>query len=111
MEAEPVHLSHKELVALSGETYRLYKEIHGDNPGDPSAWAYHKALHRTTLEGRIKSPPPAALTPNEMNSAIELFGTGDLTAAVNALSAGQYDSLEDLTNISSLLGMRFRRSS
>jgi hypothetical protein len=83
------------MVALSGETYRLYNEIHGDNPGEPSTWAYHKALHRAALEGRIKSPPPAALTPNETATAIELFGTGDLTAAVNALPAGQYDSLED----------------
>ena len=23
-----------------------YQEIHGDNPGEPSAWSYHKALHR-----------------------------------------------------------------
>ncbi|UQR64305.1 site-specific integrase [Bradyrhizobium sp. C-145] len=94
-EAEPIHLSYRELVALSGETYRLYNEIHGDNPGEPSAWAYHKALHRAALEGRIKNPPPAALAPNETSNAIELFGTGDLTAAVNALPAGQYDSLED----------------
>ncbi|CUU20855.1 sitespecific recombinase phage integrase family CDS [Bradyrhizobium sp.] len=94
-EAEPIHLSFKELVALSGETYRLYNEIHGDNPGEPSAWAYHKALHRAALEGRIKNPPPAALAPNETSNAIEMFGTGDLTAAVNALPAGQYDSPED----------------
>ncbi|UWU75467.1 hypothetical protein N2603_36465 [Bradyrhizobium huanghuaihaiense] len=94
-EAEPIHLSYKELVALSGETYRLYNEIHGDDPGEPSAWTYHKALHRAALEGRIKNPPPAALTPNETASAVELFGTGDLTAAVNARPAGQYDSLED----------------
>lgn len=93
--AAPTHLSHKDMVALSGEVYRLYNEIHGENPGEPSAWAYHKALHRAALEGRIKSPPPAALTPNEMVSAIELFGTGDLTEAVNALPAGQYDGLED----------------
>ncbi|WP_316228281.1 hypothetical protein [Bradyrhizobium sp. SZCCHNR1039] len=93
--AEPVSISHKNMVALSGETYRLYNEIHGDNPGEPSAWAYHKALHRAALEGRIKSPPPAALTPNEGATAIELFGTGDLTEAVNALPAGQYDGLED----------------
>ncbi|OAF14569.1 hypothetical protein [Bradyrhizobium neotropicale] len=33
--------------------------------------------------------------PNEANTAIELFGTGDLTAAVNAIPADQHDALED----------------
>jgi len=94
-EAEPVHLSHKDMVALSGEVYRLYDEIHRDNPGEPSAWAYHKALHRAALEGRLKNPPPAALMPNEADVASQLFGTGDLTEAVNALPAGQYNALED----------------
>lgn len=94
-EAQPTSLSHKDLVALSGETYLLYQEIHGDNPGEASAWSYHKALHRAALEGRIKNPPPAALMPNEADAAKELFGDGDLTAAVNALPADQHDALED----------------
>jgi integrase len=94
-ETDPVSLSHKDMVALSGGTYLLYQEIHGDNPGEPSAWSYHKALHRAALEGRIKNPPPAALTPNEADAARELFGDGDLTAAVNALPADQHDALED----------------
>jgi integrase len=83
------------MVALSGGVYLLFQEIHGDNPGEPSAWAYHKALHRAALEGRIKNPPPATLTPNEADAARELFGHGDLTEAVNALPADQYDALED----------------
>jgi hypothetical protein len=86
-EADPVSLSHRDLVALSGGTYLLYQEIHGDNPGEPSARSYHKALHRAALEGRIKNPPSAALTPNEADAARELFGDGDLTEAVNALRA------------------------
>lgn len=94
-EAAPVSLSHKDMVAMSGETYRLYQEIHRDNPGEPDAWMYHKALSRAALEGRIKNPPPAALMPNEANTAIELFGSGDLTAAVDALPADQHDALED----------------
>ncbi|MCA1397472.1 hypothetical protein [Bradyrhizobium sp. BRP56] len=94
-EAAPVSLSHKDMVALSGETYRLYQEIHRDNPGEPDAWMYHKALSRAALEGRIKNPPPAALMPNEANTAIDLFGTGDLSAAVNALPADQHDAIED----------------
>lgn len=94
-EAAPISLSHKDMVALSGETYRLYQEIHRDNPGEPDAWMYHKALSRAALEGRVKNPPPAALMPNEANTAIELFGTGDLTAAINAFPADQHDALED----------------
>jgi integrase len=94
-EAEPVNLSHYDMVAFSGETYRLYQEIHRDNPGEPDAWMYHKALSRAALEGRIKSPPPAALMPNETDTAKELFGDGDLTQAVNALPAGEHDGLED----------------
>ncbi|MHC6154798.1 tyrosine-type recombinase/integrase [Bradyrhizobium elkanii] len=94
-ETEPVTLSHKALVALSGEAYRIYNEIHSDSPGEPGPWSYHKALHRAALEGRIQSPPPAVLMPNEAETAIELFGEGDLTASVNALPPGQFDSLED----------------
>ena len=93
-EADPITLSHRDMVALSGGTYLLYQEIYGDDPGEPSAWAYHKALHRAALEGRIKNPPPAALMPNEADAARELFGEGDLTAAVNALPADQHDALE-----------------
>lgn len=94
-EADPISLSHKDMVALSGGTYLIYQEIHGDNPGEPSAWSYHKALHRAALEGRIQNPPPATLTPNEADAARKFFGDGDLTAAVNALPADQYDALED----------------
>lgn len=94
-EAAPTSLSHKDLVALSGETYRLYQEIHRDNPGEPDAWMYHKAFTRAALEGRIQNPPPAALMPNEANAAIGLFGTGDLTAAVDALPVDRHDALEE----------------
>lgn len=93
-EAAPTSLSHKDMVALSGETYRLYQEIHRDNPGEPDDWMYHKAFTRAALEGRIQNPPPAALMPNEANAAIGLFGTGDLTAAVDAMPVGRYDALE-----------------
>lgn len=94
-EADPIHLSHKDLVALSGETYRLYQQIHNDEPGEPNAWMYHKALSRAVLEGRIANPPPATLVPNEASAAIEFFGNGDLTAAVNDLPVDQHDAIED----------------
>lgn len=93
-EAAPTSLSHKDMVALSGETYRLYQEIHRDNPGEPDAWMYHKAFTRAALEGRIQNPPPAVLMPTEANSAIEILGTGDLTAAVDALPVDRHDALE-----------------
>jgi hypothetical protein len=81
-EAEPVNLSHKDMVALSGAAYRLYNEIHADNPGEPGAWTYHKSLTRASLEGRIQNPPPAALTPDGASAALKLFGNGNLTEAV-----------------------------
>lgn len=94
-ESNAIHLSHKDLVALSGETYRLYQEIHSNEPGEPSAWMYHKALSRAVLEGRIATAPPATLVPNEASTAIEKFGSGDLTAAINALPVDQHDAIED----------------
>jgi hypothetical protein len=47
------------------------------------------------FEGRIENPPPAALMPGDADTAIELFGNGDLTAAVNTLPVDQYNALED----------------
>lgn len=93
--AGPVSLSHKDMVALSGEAYRLYQEVHGNDPGEPDVWAYHKAFHRAAIEGRIPSTPPATLKVNEAALAKELFGTGNLTEAINAFPAGQYNVLED----------------
>ncbi|MFK4502878.1 integrase [Bradyrhizobium japonicum] len=93
-EAAPTSLSHKDMVALSGETYRLYQEIHRDNPGEPDAWMFHKAFSRAALEGRIQNPPPAVLMPNEASAGIGLFGNADLTAAVDAMPMGRHDALE-----------------
>jgi integrase len=91
----PVTLSPKDLVALSGEVYRAYVALNEADPGKPMEWRYHKALHRATLEGRIANPPPAILSPVDAATAAELFGTGDLTEAVDALPEGQHDGLED----------------
>ena len=92
--AGPVSLSHKDMVALSGEAYRLYQEVHENDPGEPDVWAYHKAFHRAAIEGRIPSTPPTTLRVNEAALAKELFGTGNLAKAVNALPPGQYNVLE-----------------
>jgi hypothetical protein len=45
-------------------------------------------------EARQANRPPAALIPGDADTAMELFGTGDLTAAVNALPADLYSVLE-----------------
>lgn len=79
--AEPTSLSYRDLVELSGTAYAIYNEVHGE----PDSWRMHKALHRASLEGRIQNPPPAVLAPNDTATAIELFGTDDLTGAVNAM--------------------------
>jgi hypothetical protein len=49
-EADPVRLSHRDLVAPSGEAYRIYADVNGENPGERSKWAYHKALSRAALK-------------------------------------------------------------
>lgn len=92
--APPTTLSHREMVALSGETYRLYVEVHENNPGEPGKWQYHKALSRAALEGRLLDVPPATLKVDDAAAAMALFGTSDLTAAINAIPADQHDGLE-----------------
>src|SRR5437868_8353049 len=62
MAMEPVSISHKDLVAYSGEVYRAYIALNEADPGEPIEWRYHKALHRATIEGRIASPPAAILS-------------------------------------------------
>jgi integrase len=95
MAMEPVKISHKDLVAYSGEVYRAYVAFNEADPGESMAWRMHKALHRATLEGRIANPPAAILSATDASTGSELFGTGDLTEAVDALPAGQHDGLED----------------
>jgi integrase len=92
---EPVPISHRDLVALSGETYRAYVAVNEADPGEPMAWRYHKALHRAAIEGRVANPPPAILSTADAADATAILGTGDLTEAVDALPAGQHDGLED----------------
>lgn len=92
--SDPVTLSHRELTALSGEVYRLYDSFHYENPGEPIAWRYHKALDRAVLEGRVANAPQAAIDPTDDESAaLSLFGT-ELTSGVDALPPGTSDGLE-----------------
>ena len=92
---EPVPISHKDMVALSGEVYRAYVALNEADPGEPIAWRYHKALHRATIEGRIANPPAALLSATDAATATELFGSGDMTEAIDALPADRHDGLED----------------
>ncbi|OAF14570.1 hypothetical protein AXW67_17635 [Bradyrhizobium neotropicale] len=49
-EAAPISLSHKDMVALSEETYRLYQEIHRDIPANLT----HGCITRLSVARRLK---------------------------------------------------------
>ncbi|WP_461324047.1 hypothetical protein [Bradyrhizobium diazoefficiens] len=92
--AAPTELSHRDMVALAGAVYHTYVWVHEENPGEPGRWAWHKGLSRAIYEGRIRDAPPATLKVDDGGAGLVIFGTGDLTEAINALPAGQYDGLE-----------------
>ncbi|HEY8383847.1 MAG TPA: DUF6538 domain-containing protein [Microvirga sp.] len=79
------HLTHKQLVALSGEVYRNYVQIFEDEPGAPDDWAAHKAVNRAVLEGRVEAAPSIHFgTVADRDLAAVRFGS-NLTEGVNAL--------------------------
>ncbi|WP_157775121.1 tyrosine-type recombinase/integrase [Hartmannibacter diazotrophicus] len=81
----PVGLTHKQIVALSGEVYSLYVERFAENPGSSDQWAAFKAFNRAVSEGRLLIAPPA--TPDGVDTiaaAEQKFGPG-LTAGIDAL--------------------------
>jgi len=81
----PQTLSQKQLVALSGDVYRLIVEKFDENPGTPDRWAAFKALSRAAREGRLALPPTiTADVPDERTQVGSLIGA-PTTAAVNAL--------------------------
>lgn len=93
--ASPIKLSHRNMVALAGAVYHTYVWVHEDDPGEPDKWAWHKGLSRAIYEGRIQDAPPASLKVDDVAAGLLMFGSGDLTEAINALPAGQYDGLEN----------------
>ncbi|WP_316182690.1 MULTISPECIES: phage integrase N-terminal SAM-like domain-containing protein [unclassified Bradyrhizobium] len=95
-EQGPQRLDHRQLVALSGDVYRLYVEIYERDPGTTFQWAAHKAFHRAAMEGRINAFPvvPGQVDRGEIAQAAAAFGD-DLTAGVNALPPGEpHEALE-----------------
>lgn len=79
----PARLTHRQIVALSGEVYDLVVARFDENPGSPDRWAAWKALNRAAREGRIAEPPTAALDADPIRAAQEALG-GFTTATVNA---------------------------
>lgn len=82
----PVTLSQRQVVALSGEIYRLFVENFQDNPGSPDMWAAVKGFNRAAREGRAIPAVPhlATDTATEMQRIAERLGPS-LTAGINAL--------------------------
>jgi integrase len=81
----PAGLTHRQLVALSGEVYRLYIDQFQENPGTPDQWAAVKAFNRAASEGRLLVSPPALPNdPDTIVAAESAFGA-DLTTGINAL--------------------------
>src|SRR5690606_25900899 len=54
----PTPLSHKQIVALSGEVFHFFRQKYEENPGKEKDWTAVKAFNRATLEGRLLNVPP-----------------------------------------------------
>jgi integrase len=64
--AEPITLTHRQVLALAGEWYQRQKAAYEDNPGDPEAWEAMageaefqdaEAAYAAHLEGRLYEGP------------------------------------------------------
>lgn len=81
----PKPLTHKQMVALSGEIYRLFVSRFEDNPGTPGLWAAVKGFNRATREGRLDLAPRLDAESLGLHlKAAEAFGPG-LTDGINSL--------------------------
>jgi len=67
-EAAPVSLSHKDMVALSGETYRLYQE----STGTIQANLTHGWLTKHSAALRLRAAPAANIETGGGRSALSL---------------------------------------
>lgn len=85
-------LTHQQIVALSGEIYRLFVNRFQENPGDPETWAAVKAMNRAAREGRLLARM-TSLRPAQIDDAREILADlfPDLTASINALARATSD--------------------
>ncbi|WP_237477835.1 tyrosine-type recombinase/integrase [Lichenibacterium dinghuense] len=86
----PKPLSLRQIVALSGDVFRLFMDEVGDDPGTADNWIAVKAFNRAVKEGRIVAPPTLQPDPkraNERDIARQVFGI-DLTEGVDGHPAG-----------------------
>ncbi|WP_149574976.1 DUF6538 domain-containing protein [Xanthobacter oligotrophicus] len=90
----PRPLSHRQIIALSGEVYRLFVERFEENPGPPEMWAAVKAFNRAAREGRISTAP--RLSAEEVDSSVAAAEPWhpDLTGSVNSLPRDTTNRLE-----------------
>ena len=90
-------LTQKQIVALSGEIYRLFVDRFKENPGVPETWAAVKAVNRAAREGRLL-PRMTSLKPTEVADAREIVSDlfPDLTAGINALARTASDEVSRL---------------
>lgn len=90
----PKALSHRQIIALSGEVYRLFVDRFEENPGTPEMWASVKAFNRATKEGRIATAPRLSADEVEKHEAAAASWQPDLTGSINALPRDTANRLE-----------------
>lgn len=85
----PQPLTHKQIIALSGEVYRRLAVEFEQDPGSREHWVAVKAFNRAAREGRVEQPPP--LDPERIRDSFDATSPWrpDITAALNALPADE----------------------
>ena len=86
----PRPLTLRQIVALSGDVFRLFLDEVGDDPGSADNWQAVKAFNRAVKEGRVVTPPTLQPDPkraDEIAIARQVFGV-DLTAGVDGHESG-----------------------
>lgn len=90
----PQPLSHRQIIALSGEVYRLFVDRFEENPGAADMWAAVKAFNRASKEGRLATAPRLSADEVEQHVAAAAPWQPDLTGAINALPRDTGNRLE-----------------
>ena len=91
-----VTLSQRQVVALSSRIYERLRQSNFEHAGTPEQWALWKAFTRAALERRLRAgeAPEMTLSPGteeEKTAALDIFGSGDLTAGVEQVPQETYD--------------------